>query len=301
MPLQGGERKEALVSVQPSSGATSSAGETLRALAMLACLIALPLAALRGAKWSDLKDTVPAMVKRVLNCRWDSSAALAKESEAPPWPSPGRGNAGAGGTLAAPAAEQSSTELSIGPGVESTAVALAAPKKPGAGPDSQPLKAQSPGDEASRVTEGSLFAPRFADAERFDSPDAVRPTRQRMDSSLDRASLVPVSRRERDVATPRSLRPFPTRISEVETADRSNTSAPAVDRFTYCFDRLRELGAVYYLLETWGSEGQRFRFHCKMAIGGNPGYTRHFEATDAEPMQAIARVLSEVEAWRAAP
>jgi hypothetical protein len=71
------------------------------------------------------------------------------------------------------------------------------------------------------------------------------------------------------------------------------------DRFTYVLDRLRELGATYYLLETWGNEGQRFRFHCKMAIGGNPSYTRHFEATDREALQAMARVLADVEGWRA--
>jgi len=120
-------------------------------------------------------------------------------------------------------------------------------------------------------------------------------------ASLNRASLVPVSRRDRDVPTPRSLRPFPTRISDVDPADRSAPSAPATDQFTYVLGRLRELGAVYYLLETWGSEGHWFRFHCKMAIGGNPSYTRHFEATDPEPIQAIGRVLSDVEAWRAAP
>lgn len=70
-------------------------------------------------------------------------------------------------------------------------------------------------------------------------------------------------------------------------------------RLGYVLDRLRELGAVYYLLETWGNDGQRFRFHCKMAISGNPNHTRHFEAIDRDALQAMGKVLAEVETWRA--
>lgn len=75
--------------------------------------------------------------------------------------------------------------------------------------------------------------------------------------------------------------------------------APPVDQFTAMQYRLRELGATYYLLENWGSDGSLYRFHCKMAIAGNSRYTRHFEATDRTPLQAIGRVLRDVEAWRA--
>jgi hypothetical protein len=63
--------------------------------------------------------------------------------------------------------------------------------------------------------------------------------------------------------------------------------------------KLREHGAVYYLLETWGSEGEQYRFHCRMAIANNPNYTRHFEATDRDALKAMSQVLSRVEAWRA--
>jgi hypothetical protein len=63
--------------------------------------------------------------------------------------------------------------------------------------------------------------------------------------------------------------------------------------------RLRDLGATYYLLETWGSQGQLFRFYCKVAIAGNASYTRYFEATDSEPLQAMAKVLEQVQGWRA--
>ncbi len=81
-----------------------------------------------------------------------------------------------------------------------------------------------------------------------------------------------------------------------------NPQSPRMDdRFTYIQTRLRELGATYYLLESWGAEGEYFRFHCRMAVGGSQGYTRHFEATESDAMQAMARVLEEVESWRATP
>lgn len=63
--------------------------------------------------------------------------------------------------------------------------------------------------------------------------------------------------------------------------------------------RLRELGATYLLLETWGEQRQAFRFYCKIAIAGNPHYTYRFEATDTDPIQAMRDVVDQVEQWRA--
>ena len=48
-------------------------------------------------------------------------------------------------------------------------------------------------------------------------------------------------------------------------------------------DRLRRLGATYYLLETWGNQRQFYRFYCQMAVGGNSSYTHYFEAINANP------------------
>ena len=64
--------------------------------------------------------------------------------------------------------------------------------------------------------------------------------------------------------------------------------------------RLRELGATYYLLETWGNAGQMYRFHCKVAAAGDPGQIRHFDATEADPLSAMGHVLEDVEKYRAA-
>ena len=47
---------------------------------------------------------------------------------------------------------------------------------------------------------------------------------------------------------------------------RTSTTA---DRFQAVQGRLRQLGATYYLLESWGNQQQLYRFYCKMAVGGS--------------------------------
>ena len=51
--------------------------------------------------------------------------------------------------------------------------------------------------------------------------------------------------------------------------------------------RLQQLGATYYVLESWGNDQQLYRFYCKMAVAENADYTHCFEATDADPRQAM--------------
>ena len=105
------------------------------------------------------------------------------------------------------------------------------------------------------------------------------------------------------------LRSGPTSVPEpykaadpaVGLSDPPAQARSTVDQFTYIQARLRELGATYYLLESWGSREQLYRFYCKVAVGGNPNYTHYFEATDSDPLQAMAQVLRQVEGWRAGP
>ncbi len=70
------------------------------------------------------------------------------------------------------------------------------------------------------------------------------------------------------------------------------------DPYRMIQDRLRELGATYYLLESWGTGQQMYRFYCKMSVGGSADYTRYFEANHADPLQAMREVLGQVESWR---
>jgi len=83
-------------------------------------------------------------------------------------------------------------------------------------------------------------------------------------------------------------------------AEDPATPVPATaDRFRYVQERLRQMGAVQYRLEYWGAQQQFYRFSCRVAIAGDPGCTRHFEATDGDDLRAMVQVLRQVEAWRA--
>ena len=68
-------------------------------------------------------------------------------------------------------------------------------------------------------------------------------------------------------------------------------------QFRHVEGRLRELGATYYLLETFGDG---YRFYCEVAIDGNAdsGRKRAFQATDPDPLTAMKRVLDQVESFR---
>jgi hypothetical protein len=78
------------------------------------------------------------------------------------------------------------------------------------------------------------------------------------------------------------------------------TSFAGTTPFAQIQDRLKQLGATYYLLETWGNQQQLYRFYCKMAVGGNTNYTHCFEYISADPMQAMSEVLKQVESWHSA-
>jgi hypothetical protein len=88
---------------------------------------------------------------------------------------------------------------------------------------------------------------------------------------------------------------YRTPIDGVPNANATGVADMAADPFRFTQDRLRQLGATYYLLESWGNQRQMYRFYCKMAIGGSPNYTRYFEAVHDDPLQAMRQVLQQVE------
>ena len=96
--------------------------------------------------------------------------------------------------------------------------------------------------------------------------------------------------------------------SEAESAGANPAASQTAGTGTSCTaefrrieQRLRELGATYYLLETWGRTGDRYRFLCRMALTGNSNYgaDRIFLATDSDPLRAMENVLQQAEQWRA--
>ncbi len=90
----------------------------------------------------------------------------------------------------------------------------------------------------------------------------------------------------------------PTILASYETAAVHQPPRPVcLDKAEAIQQRLRQLGAVYYMLESWGQEGN-YRFVCRIAIDGNPEYTRYFEATGRDGLTAMNNVLQQVEAAR---
>jgi hypothetical protein len=67
---------------------------------------------------------------------------------------------------------------------------------------------------------------------------------------------------------------------------------------TAIHERLKQLGATYYVLEPYGERMESFRCFCKVAIGGNPHFTRNFQQIDADPIRAMSTVLQQIEDWR---
>lgn len=115
------------------------------------------------------------------------------------------------------------------------------------------------------------------------------------------AALMPFGPTQRPVAAKPLAPAAPLAAASAAAADPQQPSAPSEpgeSRLQAVQQRLQQLGATYYVLESWGNRGQLYRFQCRMAIGGNPNWNRCFEATDADPLTAITQVMEEVEAWR---
>lgn len=81
-------------------------------------------------------------------------------------------------------------------------------------------------------------------------------------------------------------------------AESDGGQVQSVDQFSTIQLRLRELGATYYLLESWGTNATRYRFHCRMAVAGDDRHFRQFEAMASDPLAAMTEVLRQVEQWR---
>jgi hypothetical protein len=82
------------------------------------------------------------------------------------------------------------------------------------------------------------------------------------------------------------------------TAVRGDNNLPSDDRLKYVIQRLRQLGATYFVLEPCGDEKAGFRFYCRMSIGGNPQVIKPFWYFDGDPLKAMTQVLKQVEEWQ---
>ncbi|MEX1224348.1 MAG: hypothetical protein WEA31_07350 [Pirellulales bacterium] len=80
-------------------------------------------------------------------------------------------------------------------------------------------------------------------------------------------------------------------------APAAGTQLSGGERFTAIEQRLRELGAVYFVLETRSLDPPRYRFLCTTARAGNQNVKQKFEATASSGLSAMEDVLCQVEQW----
>jgi len=216
----------------------SSSTVMLRALVMLACLVAIPLAAIFGT-------SMPEIARNLLTANGPARASSAD--------GPGLNDSQLEPMLQANAASM----LPAPADLPTTATdRQARPTVPGShGPDRSANPPRSAVISASYETAGPASEPPGTSDWPQNGAPALLPPQQRAPS--------------------------------------------AFDQFTQIQQRLRQLGASYYLLETWGSDGQSYRFYCRLPIQGDRTNSRYFEVIDTDQLRAMDRVLRQVEAWRA--
>jgi hypothetical protein len=273
----------------------SSTVVAFRALVMLACLIVVPLAAIFGSAFPDIVRST--LIDPLLGHKTTPAASGANAPAA----SPLDGSSGpqssllAGGGLA-PAWQDTNRQASTPPSVTSfpgvpESPAVNVPGMPNGQLQSAALPAQ-PGVQIGQGSQARFDAPAAAAPAWGASPDGQQTNLAGRSASVaPQSSMAPVF--------PRAAADLPTTQGVAQAVGGAPAqAAPQADNFTRLERRLRSYGAIYYLLETWGNEGELYRFHCKMAIANNPNHTRHFEATHPDALQAMTQVLEQIEAWR---
>ena len=78
----------------------------------------------------------------------------------------------------------------------------------------------------------------------------------------------------------------------------NGSTSTQLQDFTALQDRLKSLGATYYQLEKWGSQGELFRFVCLVSANEQHTFEKHFQAIGRDPISVMQSVIAEIEAWR---
>jgi hypothetical protein len=238
----------------------SSAAVAGRALIMLACVIGIPFVALSGTSWPDI-------AKKLQEYHWPAILGLASASPSPAADSPSLSEAPPFGPTKNDASNAGGPSQQL---VQSTQPAVL-----------NPLTAVSAGVVTGNILPTNGVLPIHAAGQ---LKEAI--------ASLP-AAVVPAGY-QTSAETP----PNGSAATGLGDLNAANGGGLAKDPFHAIQEQLRQLGATYYLLESWGNDQQMYRFYCKMAVGGSANYTRCFEATDADPLQAMRQVLREVQEKR---
>jgi hypothetical protein len=108
--------------------------------------------------------------------------------------------------------------------------------------------------------------------------------------------------------TPPALAPSPSRLPTVDSSTLAeppakNASATVETddaQLQSLYTQLEQLGAHNWRLLEWGSDGQLYRFTCRVSLAGAANFNQHFEAVANSQKAAIEAVLAKVTAWRTA-
>lgn len=259
---------------QPSSTVT-----TLRALVMLACLVGIPIMALRGTPYAAM---IRGYLVQTLGGSIPEPDTRAGLDEAPPFVPFDTGT---------PEPSSLSAAVSLpANGYPSTSSDSLATEPQSSAP---PFQAPAPPRQSPPPIQGLVGHPGR-------QPDAVLANYDRPSKSTDDRGLSPTYPTAPAVGA-NDYRGMPSpnaNLGPPPQAAQAVGEAATVDQFVYVEKKLRDLGANYYLLENWGDQGECYRFHCRIAVAKGGNFTKHFEATDAQPLGAMTRVLADVEAWR---
>jgi hypothetical protein len=239
----------------------SPTGVVFRTLVMLACLVAIPMAALFGS-------SLPRMLTAVLEGRCPIGIGRgAKQQDGRSEPT----TVGANGAIIGSPAEPAAPPWQAHPPTH--------PDMPGTTLEPMP----------SAVTPAAYQTAVGFPAEGSEAKAAV-------------ATAPPVSPVGQDTGMCAAVAGGP-RASDLPMQASWTSGEEKVaqtDNSTQIQQRLHQLGATYFLLETWGNRRELYRFCCEVPINGSSGFVRHFEATHAEPIEAMTRVLQEVESCQIA-
>ena len=253
-----------------------------RAIVMLACLVLVPMAAIFGSAFPSLiqsclpdswqsvvKDTSSAANGDAPSFGAMSSHPAASAAPAPQWPATTGGAAKPTNANATGAAPESSAakffETGAAPLRRSIPTAAPAGNVELAGRSNVPAAFSSPAD-MSGVRVASNSRAMSGQDETFTKTGDFRNT----------------------TAPPAGAWP----------SAASAKPADPPDRFTTIEQQLRSYGATHYHLETWGQRGELYRFQCQMPATTHGGASPAFEAVDASALEAMQRVLKQVETLR---
>ncbi len=247
----------------------SSTVVAVRGLVMLVCLVLVPVAAFCGGSF-------PAVVKAIQSGRWPTLADFRHSAEPPP------SAATVAPRFVPPAAK--TVPQPVGP------QALGFPGRA----DNLGVAAQIEAPH-SQVVAANYTAP----ADSTPPPMTLSPP---AGFSQDKQRSVGFGQPP-DVLPGTAEKPLAISSSaagsgeKLASGERISGTAPD-DQFKLVQQRLRQLGATYYILETFGDETREFRFYCRMSVGGNPHVSKPFWCTDGNALKAMTGVLKQVEEWR---